>query len=154
MNGRSVGSYLLAFFCFMFWGFRVAVAYKTNLGDVFVVPAIDLTQEILVLFSSFVALLFVIKHNLAGVVVYLGIYCMYFGVHLMQSLTGFTDADPMMMMVDALAVLLAFLQLADTLMDKQRKANPRDKKTDWFYKNKDYDRQLDERADKNEYKIM
>lgn len=154
MNGRSVGSYLLAFFCFMFWGFRVLVAVQTNLGSVFVVPAIDLTYEVIVLFASFITLLFVIRHNMAGVVVYAGIYSMYFGVHLMKSLAGTVYADPMMMLIDAVAMLLVVLQIFDTLLDKSRKANPRDKKTDWFYKNKAYDRQLDERADKNEYKIM
>ena len=38
--------------------------------------------------------------------------------------------------------------------DKNRKAHPKDKKTDWFYKNEQYDRKLDERADKNNYRTM
>jgi len=29
-----------------------------------------------------------------------------------------------------------------------------DKQTDWFYKNKEYDRKLDERADKNQYRTL
>lgn len=41
----------------------------------------------------------------------------------------------------------------DLILDKNRKAHPVDKKTDWFYKNKDFDRQYDERADKNQYKF-
>ena len=39
------------------------------------------------------------------------------------------------------------------LLDKNRKAHPVDKKTDWFYKNEKFDRQFDERADRNEYKF-
>ena len=39
------------------------------------------------------------------------------------------------------------------LVDKGRKANPKDKKTDWFFKNSDYDRKYDDRADRNEYKF-
>ena len=31
--------------------------------------------------------------------------------------------------------------------------NPKDKKTDWFYKNEQFDRKFDERADRNEYKF-
>ena len=35
--------------------------------------------------------------------------------------------------------------------DKNKKTNPKDKKTDWFYKNEQFDRKLDERADKNNF---
>ena len=40
-----------------------------------------------------------------------------------------------------------------TLLDRD-KNNPKDKKTDWFYTNEQYDRQLDERADKNNYRTL
>ena len=40
------------------------------------------------------------------------------------------------------------------LLDKNRVNNPKDKKTDWFYKGEQYDRQLDERADKNNYRTL
>ena len=39
-------------------------------------------------------------------------------------------------------------------LDKNRKNNPKDKKTDWFYKNEEFDRKLDDRADKNNYRTM
>ena len=44
--------------------------------------------------------------------------------------------------------------LLDLLLDKNRKENPKDKKTDWFYKNEEFDRKLDDRADKNNYRTM
>ena len=47
--------------------------------------------------------------------------------------------------------LFAFLNI---LVDKNRKAHPTDKKTDWFYKNEQYDRKLDDRADKNNYRTL
>ena len=53
---------------------------------------------------------------------------------------------------DAIGILIPLVALIDVLLDKNRKLNPTDKKTDWFYKNKDYDRKLDERADKNNYR--
>ena len=52
------------------------------------------------------------------------------------------------------ALELAIAALFDVLLDKNRKAHPTDKKTDWFYKGKQYDRQLDERADKNNYRTL
>ncbi len=42
------------------------------------------------------------------------------------------------------------------LVDKGRKVNPIDKKTDWYFKNEKYDEELkgrDQREDKNEYKF-
>ena len=40
------------------------------------------------------------------------------------------------------------------LLDKNRKNNPKDKKTDWFYQNEEFDRKLDDRADKNNYRTL
>ena len=51
-------------------------------------------------------------------------------------------------------LILAIFAIFDVLLDKNRKAHPVDKQTDWFYKNKDYDRKLDERADKNNYRTL
>ena len=47
--------------------------------------------------------------------------------------------------------LFAFLNIS---VDKNRAAHPTDKKTDWFYKNEQYDRKLDDRADKNNYRTL
>ena len=51
-------------------------------------------------------------------------------------------------------MVLAIAVLLDLLVDKNRKLNPKDKKTDWFYKNEEYDRKLDDRADKNNYRTL
>ena len=53
-----------------------------------------------------------------------------------------------------IAVILPIVAVFDILFDKSRKANPKDKKTDWFYKNEQYDRKLDERSDKNNYRTL
>ena len=47
-----------------------------------------------------------------------------------------------------------FCKLLLYLFDKNRKANPKDKKTDWFYNNKDFDREKDDRADTNNYRTL
>ena len=44
--------------------------------------------------------------------------------------------------------------LFEMLIEKNRMAHPVDKKTDWFYKNEEYDRKLDDRADKNNYRTL
>ena len=40
------------------------------------------------------------------------------------------------------AIVLALFVLMDMLVDKGRKANPVDKKTDWYFKNEKYDKEL------------
>ena len=52
-----------------------------------------------------------------------------------------------------IGIILPVAILFDLLLDKNRKEHPVDKKTDWFYKNENFDRKLDERADKNHYKF-
>ena len=56
--------------------------------------------------------------------------------------------------VALIGVIIPVAAFFDVLLDKNRKANPVHKQTDWFYKNKDYDRKLDERADKNQYRTL
>ena len=58
------------------------------------------------------------------------------------------------MFIALIGVAIPIAAFFDVLLDKSRKANPVDKQTDWFYKNKDYDRKLDERADKNQYRTL
>ena len=54
--------------------------------------------------------------------------------------------------ISLIAVLLSVIVLMNLLTDKTKK--PVDKQTEWFYANKDLDRKLDERADKNQYKTL
>ena len=57
---------------------------------------------------------------------------------------------------DFVAIILALFVFMDMLVDKSRKANPIDKKTDWYFKNEKYDEELnarDSREDKNQYKF-
>ena len=62
--------------------------------------------------------------------------------------------DYMSLLVALVGIAIPVAALFDVLLDKNRKLNPKDKKTDWFYKNKDFDRKLDERADKNNYRTL
>ena len=56
--------------------------------------------------------------------------------------------------MSVIGMILAIAVMIDLLADKNRKNNPKDKKTDWFYKNEQYDRKLDDRADKNNYRTL
>ena len=56
--------------------------------------------------------------------------------------------------VSFIGVILPIAVLLDMLVDKGRKNHPKDKKTDWFYTNEQFDRKLDDRADKNNYRTL
>ena len=153
---RSLSSWLIAMFMVMFWGFRVAVAfqaqYEKNFGGFI---AFNLTFEIILLFVVILCMILFLRRVLLGGIIYLGAYGYYFGSYILQNvLSGNSMGMETMqnVMVSALAIIIAFCAFFDLIVAKVRKKDPRDKKTDWFFQNEQYDRKFDERADKNEYR--
>ena len=160
---RNLSTYLLVIFMVMFWVFRIMVTFTYELGSDFagIIP-LNKQVEILLLFVVLLCLILVIKRKMIGALIYLLSYGLYFGADLTTKLTSIfedmtqeiTMGTSLSMLVSLIGVALPLAVLIDLLLDKQRKANPKDKKTDWFYKNKDFDRKLDDRADKNNYRTM
>ena len=154
---KNLSSWLIAMFAFMFWAFRVMTTVMYSLGSEFVAVPTDMTFEIILLFLTFIAMILVIKRSMLGGIIYLIGYGLYFGTSIFNTLTANGAVMDMMTYTDLLfsgiGILLPILVLFDLLLDKNRKAHPKDKKTDWFYKNEQFDRKIDERADKNQYRI-
>lgn len=154
---RSMASYLLLFFMILFWIFRLIVAFTANIGvDIGFVP-MDMNMEIILLFVTMVAIAFVGKRMLIGAIIYLVAYGLYFGVDLYNIVMGImggtlTISDFSNALASFIGVVLPVAVFFNLLIDKNRTNHPVDKKTDWFYKNEDYDRKIDERADQNEYR--
>ena len=121
-------------------------------------------MEIVLLFVVLVCMLFIIKRKMIGALIYLLAYGMYFGTSLITSITALTAStveitasnmgNYLNTFVSLIGVAIPIAVLFDLLLDKNRKANPKDKKTDWFYKNEKFDREMDERADKNNYRTL
>lgn len=156
---KNFSSWLIAMFAFMFWGFRLVGTVLSSIGIEFMFTPSNMTMEIVLLFLTFICICFMIKRKLLAAVIYLIAHFMYYGPsfvsHLTQIVDGTIDATQVMgMLFEFFALVLAIAALFDVLLDKNRKAHPTDKKTDWFYKNKAYDRKLDERADKNNYRTL
>ena len=137
----------------MFWIFRIIVAFCYNLGIDFITEPTDLTFEIILLFLTFLSIILVIKRSTLGGIIYIIGNGLYFGTTIFNAITSETQMNYSDIIFSALGILLPILVLFDLLLDQNRKAHPVDKKTDWFYKNKDFDRQYDERADRNQYKF-
>ena len=158
---KNLSSWLIAFFIIMFWGFRVVVAITGQMGVEFVVRPYDNTAEIILLFVVLVLVPFIFKRKLIGAIALLGVYGWYFGgFGLLPNIMGLINGEQlgttvyMDMFFSLIAITLGVVAVFDILFDKARMKNPVDKETDWFYKNEQYDRKLDERADKNNYKTL
>lgn len=154
----SLLSYLLTFFGILYWFFRIIVTLLYQLQMDFFAQPINLTAEITVLFLTLPCLLLVIKRNIIGAAAYLGIYATYFGAALYESFLGMQEAglnivNSSNMIFTVIGVIIPLLTFLDILFNKNRSLGKDDKKGDWFYKNEQFDRKLDERADKNQYRI-
>ena len=158
---RNFSTWLLVCFMVMFWVFRMMVALMAQLHQEFFITPFDLTIEIVLLFVVLLCLILVVKRKMVGALIYLLAYGMYFGSDVVTKTTAiFEDAsqvgiaDYTALIISLIGIILPIAVLLDLLADKNRKAHPKDKKTDWFYKNEQYDRKLDDRADKNNYITM
>lgn len=155
---RSLASYLLLIFMVMFWIFRLIVAFTTSMGiDIGFAP-IDMNIEIILLFITILSLLLVAKRKLLGAIIYLISYGVYFGVDLYNAVMNILNGETITLtqytrvMVSFVGMIIPIAVFFNMLIDKNRSAHPVDKKTDWFYKNKEFDRNIDSRADQNEYR--
>lgn len=154
---RSMPSYLLLIFMVMFWIFRIVVAFTTSLGMSIGFSPLNMNIEIILLFVTMLSIGLVGKRKLIGALTYLISYGAYFGMDLYNTIMGIiqgstTLTDYTNATVSFIGVILPIAVFFNMLIDKNRTNHPVDKKTDWFYKNEEYDRNIDQRADQNEYR--
>ncbi len=154
----SLFSYLLTFFGVAFWFFRAIATLLYQLEYDFFAKPINVTVEIIVLFLTLPCILLVIKRNIVGAAAYLGIYATYFGTALYEAFlatqaTGLTLVNSSNMLFIVIGVLIPLLTFMDILFNKHRTLGKGTSKGDWFYKNENFDRDFDERADRNQYRI-
>lgn len=156
---KNLSSWLIAIFAFMFWGFRVVATVMYSIGTEFVAPPMDMTMEIALLFITFICICFIAKRKLIPTLIYLVAHALYYGIYLYQNIMVMLEGtstinDYMTLLVALIGIAIPLAAFFDVLLDKNRKAHPTDKKTDWFYKNEQYDRKMDDRADRNQYRTL
>ncbi len=156
---KNFTTWLIVVFSFMFWGFRVVATFTACTGMEFVIKPMDTAIEIPILFISFISICFIIKRKMLAVVTYLVTHGIYYGVFLYQNINTIlygkvTEDNYISIFFSFIGILLPIFALLDLMLDKSRKIRPKDKKTDWFYGDKKYDRKMDERADKNNYRTL
>ena len=147
-------SYMVNMFAIMFWLFRVYVALMVSSGSEiqFTTPGLEL--EITVIFITLISIFMIFKRNLIFASIYLGTYFAFFtyGIALMNGNIS-TNKQLLNAMVMIAGIIIALLNFLDVMFNKNRKGSTKDNKTDWFYAKDKYEREYDERADRNQYKI-
>ena len=158
---KNFSTWLLVCFMVMYWVFRIMVALMAQMHQNFIVQPFNATIEIILLFIVLVCLILIVKRKMAGALIYLIAYVMYFGSDVTTKITTLIEDSSQLglndytaLIISLIGIILPIAVLLDLLADKNRKAHPKDEKTDWFYKNEAYDRKLDDRADKNNYRTM
>ncbi len=156
---KNLSSWLIAIFALMFWAFRAIATVLYSMGSEFIAEPMDITMEIALLFITFICICFIVKRKLLPTAIYLVAHGLYYGVYLYQNVMPAIEGTATMdsyisLLVALVGIIIPLLAFFDVLLDKSRKAHPVDKKTDWFYKNKEYDRKMDERADRNQYRTL
>ena len=158
---KKFSTWMLVMFMVLFWLLRVviALAYELKWNFAGLVP-LNQSMEIALLFVFLLCLILIVKRKMIGALLYLLTYGMYFGTNVTSNIqtildvaNGTTDISQYLnLFMSVIGIILPIAVLLDLLWDRERKENPKDKKTDWFYKNQKFDRKTDERADKNNYK--
>lgn len=159
---KNFSTWILVMFMIMFWVSRIFVALASQLHWDFggIVP-LNENMEVILLFVVLVCIILVIKRKIIGGLLYLLAYGMYFGMDIVNNVQNIINAMENIdinlyinLFMSIIGTVLPIAVMLDLVFDKGRKNHPKDKKTDWFYANEKFDRQLDERADKNNYRTL
>ena len=159
---RSLSSWLLAFFMVIFWAFRIVVTLSAQFGGDFGgFIVFNSTIEIVLLFVSLLCFILIVKRIIWGGIIYFAGYAFYFGSYIInEALPVIAEGGEMDMMVmqnvvvAIIGLILGLCIILDIAIERVRSKHFTDNKTDWYFGNDKYDRKLDDRADKNQYRTL
>lgn len=153
----SMFSLLISLFAVIFWVLRVTVAFAASMGIEFMLEPLNLPVEIILTFITFVCIILIFKRSLIGALVYLISNLGYYGVYLYNIMVRTEEIvvlDYLNITISIIGILLPLIIFIDIGMSQSsKKTSNKTKKTDWYYQNDKYDRQYDDRADRNQYKF-
>lgn len=156
---QKFSTWMILLLDIIFWLLRIVATYTYTMGIEFMIKPMNVNLEIFLIFMALLVFILVAKRKFLGAIIYIIGYFGYFGASLWQNIqqmqtTGGMVDDYLSIFFSFIGIILPVLTLLDLLLDKNRQLHPTDKKTDWFYRNKKYDIQKDERADKNNYRTL
>ena len=159
---KSLASWLIVMFMAMFWMFRVALTLAVQFGSDFAgFIVFNEAGEILLLFLSLLCFVLIIRRIIWGGIIYTVGYGLYFGSYFINNffpmLSSGEPMDPIVLenvFVAALGIVLGLVSILNMAYEKTKAKHFTDNKTDWYFDNEKYDREMDERADKNQYRTL
>ena len=105
-----------------------------------------------------ISIVLISKNKLFGTIILNIASIAYYGPTLLNQITnmsvGLSIDTAMQLVISVICVIIPVFAFFIIAFAKEQEKRPVHKKTDFFYKNEAYDRNLDERADKNNYRIM
>ena len=152
---NALFSYLLLFFSIIYWVFRVIVCLMASMQLDYFMSPYNITFEIPMLFAMVFCIVLIVKRSIIGPTVYLGMSFAYFGSSLyekfMSGVTINVNTAPVILL-EAIGILIPLFMFFDILTNKNKMNFAEARKTEWYFGTDKYDRQYDERADKNQYR--
>lgn len=153
----SMFSVLMGLFAIIFWILRVTVAFTASMNIEFFLTPLNLPVEIILTFVTLISIILIFRKSIIGALIYLLSYWGYFGVYIyniFQKAEEIVMLDYLNVFVSIIGIILPFIIFMDVgFSQSSKKTSSKTKKTDWYYQNEKFDRQYDERADKNQYKL-
>ncbi len=142
----------------VFWFFRVLIMLLYSTDTAFPIVPMNVMFEVVLLFVTFVCIILIAKRNMLGAIIYLIAQCAYFGVDAYKSIEAIMNgtsqtANYITLFISLIAVIIPLLAVMNIGLSTGKKGSGKNKKTDWFYGTTDYERNFDDRADKNQYKF-
>ncbi len=155
---RSFEYYLILFFSGILFLFRLVVVITTVLGVKFSVVSLNVPFELVLLLLMLISIVLMVKIKLTGSIIFLVSSLCYYVPDLINSLENLSEVTStiegnIQLIATVIGILIPLFAFFIMLMAKKQQVRPVDKKTDFFYKGNQYDREYDERADKNNYRI-
>lgn len=156
---RTMGNYLIIMFSVMLFIFRFIVVFTATLGIKFIVEPISVTYEMILLFIMLICIILMSKNKLSGAILFVIASLAYYGPSLLEQITYMSSNSisvetGVQLIISLICITIPIFAFFIIAFAKEQEKRPVDKKTDFFYKNEAYDREYDDRADKNNYRIM
>ena len=156
---RTMSNYLIIMLTVMLFIFRLIVVFTATLGIEFMIEPINISYELGLLFIMIVSIILMSKNKLSGPIILVIASLIYYGPSLILQITYLSSNAisievAMQTIISLICVLIPVFAFFIIAFAKEQEKRPVDKKTDFFYKTDRYDRQYDERADKNNYRTL
>lgn len=155
---RTMANYLIIMLTVILFIFRLIVVITSTMGIEFMIQPINVNYELALLFVMIICIILMSKNKLSGAVILSIASIAYYGPTLLGQITGLSTGvninSALEAVVSLACVIIPIFAFFIIAFAKEQEKRPVDKKTDFFYKGDTYDRKYDDRADKNNYRIM